>query len=171
MRLTAKSLAGYTVVSRELLEDVSNLDAQLSAAFAQQFALAVDKMALYGTGSSNQPTGIKSISGVTNLSMPASGVISDYNFLIDAVGDLRDSNENPTAVIYAPRTERKLGKLVDSTGQPLAVPPYLDGLPRLSTNQIPTNLGTGTNESDMFVGDFSQLLVGVRTDLQISILM
>jgi len=51
-------------------------------------------------------------------------------------------------------------------------PSYLDGLPMFVTNQVPGNftVGTSTDTSDVFVADWSQLYVGVRTELQIGVL-
>ncbi len=52
------------------------------------------------------------------------------------------------------------------------MPNYLDGVPRFDTNQVPNNLtqGTSTTASDIFTADWRQLYVGVRTQLQITIL-
>jgi HK97 family phage major capsid protein len=98
--------------------------------------------------------------------------LTNYDPLVDAVGTLRDNNENPTAAIYSPRTGRALAKLKDTTNQPLSVPSYLDGVARYETNQIPNTLtqGSSTLASDVFVGDWSQLYVGIRTQLQIQVL-
>jgi hypothetical protein len=48
----------------------------------------------------------------------------------------------------------------------------LTGVRRLTTSQVPVNLSTGTSNdtSDVFTGDFSQLYVGVRTALTITVL-
>jgi len=48
-------------------------------------------------------------------------------------------------------------KLSDSTGQPLRIPDYLSGIQRLATN-LP--------DGRVFVGDWTQMLIGVRTDLR-----
>lgn len=65
-----------------------------------------------------------------------------------------------------------VGKLADTTGQPLAMPSYIADLPRYVTNQVPGNLtvGTSTDTSDVFVADWRQLVVGVRTELQLTVL-
>lgn len=174
VRLQAKALTGLTVLSRELLDDATGIDEQLAQAFAAQFALTIDKAALYGSGSAPEPLGIKNTSGITTLSMGTNGAaLTNFDPLVDAVGTLRDSNERGVnGIIYSPRTERALGKLKDSTDQPLNAPEYLAGIARYSTNQIPNNVTQGTSSaaSDMFTADWSQLLVGVRTDLQIQVL-
>jgi HK97 family phage major capsid protein len=128
---------------------------------------------MYGTGTDPEPRGVKNTSGILTASMGANGAaLTNYDPLVDAVGTLRDNNESPTAAIYSPRTGRGLGKLKDTTNQPLTVPSYLDGVPRYETNQVPNNLTQGSSNlaSDVFVGDWRQLYVGVRTQLQITVL-
>lgn len=174
VQLVAKSLASQVVVSRELLEDAENVDGELSRAFAAAIALEIDRAALYGSGTDPEPLGIANTAGILTASMGASGApLADFDPLVDAVGSLRDNNENPSAFIFAPRTGREIGKLKDSTNQPLRVPPYIADLPRLETNQVPTNLTVGANSdcSDVFTGDFSQVFIGTRTQLSIQVLV
>ena len=170
--LEAKSLAALTIVSRELIEDAPNIEAELVNAFAAQLALTWDKAALYGSGTAPEPRGIKNTSGVTIQTFGGEngGTPTDWDFLVDAVGALQDANETPTAMIYAPRTERVLSTLKDDTGQYLAPPEILSGIPRYTTNQVPVDLtvGTSTDCSDVFVADWRQLLIGVRTQLVIT---
>jgi HK97 family phage major capsid protein len=54
----------------------------------------------------------------------------------------------------------------------IGCPGILDSVPRYSTNQVPTNLtqGSANTASDIFVGDWSQLYVGVHTELIITVL-
>lgn len=171
--LDAQALAGLTVLSRELLEDADGVDDELRQAFASVLALKVDQGALYGTGTAPEPRGVKNTSGIIPAEMGANGAaLTNYDPLVDAVGTLRDNNENPTGIIYSPRTARALAKLKDTTNQPLTVPGYLDGVSRYETNQVPNNLTQGTSSlaSDIFTADWRQLYVGVRTQLQITVL-
>lgn len=97
---------------------------------------------------------------------------SNFDWLVNAVGTLRTNNEEPTGVIYSPRTEQELNTLKDTQGRYLSPPPALENLPRYATNQVPNNLtvGTGTTTSDAFVADWTKLYVGVRTEFQIQVL-
>lgn len=173
VRLTAQTLPGLTLLSRELLEDATGVDDELRQAFAAVLAMKVDQVALYGTGTPPEPHGVKGTSGVLTASMGANGAaFTNWDPVVDAVGTLRDNNEDPTAAIFSPRSARALAKLKDTTNQPLAAPGYLDGVPRYETNQVPNNLTQGSSSlaSDMFVADWRQLYVGVRTNLQITVL-
>jgi HK97 family phage major capsid protein len=172
VELKAKTLPSLVRASRELVEDGHDVQGVLEHAFASQLALTLDRAALYGSGVDPEPRGTKLTTGVTQTSLGANGGPVTYDALIDASAALWSANETPTAAIHSPRTEQQLAKLKDTTGQYLAPPKALDSLPRYATNQVPTNLtvGTSTTTSDSFVGDFSQLLIGVRTGLAIEVL-
>jgi len=169
--LKAKALAALTVVSRELVEDAPNVGQELARAFAASFAVKVDKAALYGSGTDPEPRGVKNTSGTTLQSMGTDGaVLTNYDPFINAVGALADSNEGANGgIVVAPRTERNAAKLKDTTNQPMMKPQMLNELPFLATNQVPINLTQGTNNdaSDAFIADWSQLMLGVRTQLVI----
>jgi len=87
------------------------------------------------------------------------------------VSGLWQPNENPNAAIWSARTAGELDLLRTSTGEVLAPPDSVAKLKRLFTNQIPNNLTQGANNdcSLAFVGDFTNLLIGMRTQLQLEI--
>ena len=173
LTLTAQALASNVEVSWELLEDAPGVVDKLQEAFAKAFALKLDLAALYGTGTAPEPRGVKNTAGISTASMGANGAtLTSWDTLVDAVGRLQDQNEDPNGIIYAGRTARNLSKLKDTTNQPLQPPEALSGIPRYSTLQVPVNLTQGTSSlaSDIFTGDWSQLLVGVRTRLMVKVL-
>lgn len=169
IELNAKSLAVITWATRELLED-TNVDGLLLDAFASSFALRIDWAALYGTGA-NSPAGLKGNAGVIKTPLAANGAAPTWDALVDSVGRLRDKNYDPNAQITADRTARSLAKLKETgTGAYVQRPGYLDGVPLLTTGQVPTTLtvGTSTDTADVFTGEWSKLYVGIRTNLTIS---
>lgn len=173
VELNAQTMTSLVVVSRELIEDADNVEEELRNAFAAQFALTMDKVALYGTGTAPEPRGVKNVATVAKTPLATDGATpADYDFLADAIGRLADANEAATGIIYSPRTERVLGKLKDAQKQPLAMPAYVADVRRYSTNQVPNDLtvGAGTTCSDVFTADWSQLLIGMRTNLQLQVL-
>jgi HK97 family phage major capsid protein len=156
---TANSLAVLVKVSRELLEDSVNLNEALLNAFAQSMAITLDKAALVGSGTAPEPRGIWNTTGVNALTADA----LTYDLLLDGLLAMKTANANdPTAVAMTPAQWRTLQGLKDSTGQPLRPPVALETLPILSS----TNMGA--NEAIM--GDFGQLLIGVRSGLRIELL-
>ena len=75
-------------------------------AFAQATALEVDRVALLGSGSAPEPTGISNVTGVGEVDMGTNGAaITDYDEILDALQEIQDANaQDPTAAIMAPRT-------------------------------------------------------------------
>jgi HK97 family phage major capsid protein len=171
---TAQTPPCLTVLSRELIEDATGVDDAVENAIARAIALEFDRVALYGTGSAPQPRGIANTSGVTLTAHGGAngGSISNYDLFVDGFQVLRGANFEPTGVIVAPRTETSLAKLKDTTNQPLAAPEAVRAVPRYSTTQVPVNLttGTSTDTSDAFVGQWDELMLGVRSNLEIQFL-
>lgn len=169
---TAQSLAGYTTLSREIIED-TDLSDLLAGAYAKAVAIAWDNAALFGTGTAPQPLGLKNNTNITdNAAIVTNGQTPTWDNLIDAVGSVRGRNENVTAIVYHPRNELALGKAKDGQQRYLDVPRYIADVPRLATGTIPVNEteGTSTNVcNSMFVGDFSQLYIGVRTNFSVDV--
>lgn len=174
MTMDAKSLAVRFVVSRELLEDTPNMDALLRSTMAAGFARGLDDAIFFGTGTDNQPLGLANTPGLLTTSMGTNGAaLTGYAPFLDAMFALQAANEGKVdAIVLAPRSNRAIAGFVDTQGQPLQPPPLLANVPILSTNGIPVNQsqGTANNASSAFLGDFSQVLVGIRTQLQITVL-
>jgi HK97 family phage major capsid protein len=81
-------------------------------------------------------------------------------------------NYTPNAVINAVRTGKTLAQLktgLSGDKTPLVMPAEYAALTRLVSNQVPTNLGAGTNEALAFVGDFRELLIGLRANISIEV--
>jgi HK97 family phage major capsid protein len=172
--LTAYTLAGLTLVSRELIEDTESpaIDATLRDVLGKRIALAWDSAALYGSGT-GQPKGVKLWPSISTASMGTNGAaFTNWDPLVTAVGALQDQNETPTGIILAPRTARELATFKDTLGQYIKPPSVVADLPILPTNQVPVNLTQGTSSlaSDVFVGDWTKLTLGVRTDVTLTIL-
>lgn len=164
-----KSLAVMTKISLELMQDSVNIATELPRILAAALALELDRVALLGSGSAPEPRGIANVSGIGTTAL--GGAFANYAPVLTArTGILTRNGGMPGAVIMNPRDEGALSGWTDSTGQPLNQPRALDGMKFLTTTSIPTNGGTGTDESTMFVGDFTKLLIGMRQDIRIEIL-
>ncbi|MGQ0482901.1 MAG: phage major capsid protein [Pseudonocardia sp.] len=174
---TARSMALLVRCSRELLEDGQDIDGIVRDDLAQQVALEIDRIMLRGTGAAPEPRGVRNTSGVTITQFGgANGAIpASYDHLLDGVQAVRAGNFAPTAVIENPRTATTMSKLREdgATGAYLAPPVALAGMPILTTNQVPANLtvGTSTDCSEIYIGDWSKCWLGIRTELQLTTLV
>lgn len=189
LTFTTQTLSTVVVVSRELLEDVPTLGDEIKREMGLEFALALDKACLYGAGyGSNQPQGLKNATwSVSQTSMGTNGAApstltpTPWNLLVNPCYRLLEANEyGLSGAIMAPRTEQEMVDTVSTIGTYVEPPSRLATIARYgtaplevySTNQVPTNLtqGTASTASDLFVGDWSQLLVGIRTEMKIDTL-
>jgi HK97 family phage major capsid protein len=177
--LTTRTMVRLIKLSLELFEDADPSSSDVIArSFAGQVANELDRAALVGSGTPPEPRGILNQSGVTLLahgtngsvigSPPAAGTMG-WEFLVDGIGAVRNANFEPNAQILAPRTTQSLAKLRDTTNQYIAPPSYLEGIPRLTTKQVPINItvGSSTDTSYVFTGDWSNCLIGIRTDFRL----
>jgi len=175
VQFAPKSLAVLVKASQELLEDSTNVETALMHSLSHSLGSEIDRVALLGSGSGNEPTGLANMSGgINELSMGTNGsAISDYTDVLDAVKLLQDDNAGTVSgAIMAPRTHRVFAGLADTTGQPLRRPFTLEGVPFLETGQIgiTDTQGTASDASKMFLGDFSDLIIGMRSRMRIDVL-
>ncbi|MEW8543550.1 MAG: phage major capsid protein [Candidatus Thiodiazotropha sp.] len=168
-----RSLAVLVKVSRELLEDSLNIEEALMGALSSSLALELDRVGMFGNGT-DEPLGITQASGIGSISMGTNGAaITDWSRVLDLLLEIEQDNAGPTtAIIQAPRTWRTIEGFVDTTGQPLQPPPAIAAIPRLTTTSVPIDQtkGTATNASTMIAGNFSQVMVGLRTGIRIEVL-
>lgn len=125
---------------------------------ATSMALELDRVALLGSGTPPEPNGVKNQPGVQTDTL---GSPTNWDFLVDAAGLLWAENFEPTAAIYGTTLAIALAKFKETTtAQPLRMPAALEGLRQYRTNQV-----TG----DVFVGDFANLLIGLRTSFRLEV--
>jgi HK97 family phage major capsid protein len=173
---TARTLTRVITLSLELFEDSDPSAGDVIArSFAAQMALELDRVALRGSGTPPEPQGVRNQTGVTVTSHGANGtaiaVATAYDWHLDAKGVVLGNNFEPNAHIQAPRTSTSLAKLREATTSAyLAPPPNM--LPMLTTKTVPINLtvGTSTDTSEIYTADWSNLLVGIRTDFTLRFL-
>lgn len=172
--LTAKTLRCLIVASREVIEDAPNFGEVLGTILSNAFAVELDRAALMGSGTGAEPQGLVNQAGLGAVTNGANGAtLANYDKYVDAVQALLDANAPPaTAWIIAPRTQAQFGKLKDTTNQPLVPPAMVATIPQLVTTSIPVTqtVGTSTDCTTAFVGDFRQMLIGVRNEFTIRVL-
>jgi HK97 family phage major capsid protein len=163
---TARTLPILIKLSVELAEDSVNVDALIEQELAAALALELDRVALLGSGSAPEPRGIINQAGVATTDF--GGVApTDYDFLLDAIGRVWARNHTPTARCYNASLATAIAKFKSSAdSQPLRVPEDVVAVPAFRTNQIP-NGGTSPDDTTLIVGDFSQLLIGLRTSFRL----
>jgi HK97 family phage major capsid protein len=171
--LDANSLACVIKISRELSEDATNLDVTLTNAIAQSFAVELDRACLYGNGVM-EPKGLTEYSDINVVSMGADGAaLSSYDNLLDALYEMHlDHAGDPGAIVMHPRTERDLLKMKDGDGMQYQKPLPFNTIPFLSTTAVPITetQGNATTASSVLMGNWSDMVIGIRSNLRIELL-
>jgi HK97 family phage major capsid protein len=175
VKLQSRTLMALASLSVELFEDAPNIEQLIETSLAKVLALEIDRAALRGDGSASTPTGVKSAQGVTVTNLATNGLTllysNAYQTFSNGILTILNKNGLPNAVVMAPRTQIELDQLVNTLGDSLEAPPSWDALEKYTTNSTPINLTHGSSSlaSDAILGDFSQMIVGMRTDLQVEI--
>jgi HK97 family phage major capsid protein len=169
---TAQTLRFLVLASRELVEDSivsGGLGGLVASSIASKAALEVDRVSLRGSGTPPEPKGLLNQTGITKTSLGTNGGAATWDTLRALALTVRGANFEPSAYIHAPRTEDEIAGTKDSQGRYLVPPVNIAGISRLTSNQIPINLTTGTSNltSEIYAGDFSQLWIGMRTELSL----
>jgi HK97 family phage major capsid protein len=170
---TARTLVRLVQLSVELFEDADpSSEGIIARSFAGQMAVELDRVALLGSGTAPEPRGVVNQTGVTLTAHGANGAaITNYDFWLDAIGALRTAGFEPNAHVQAPRSSTSLSKLKEATTNAYLAPPS-GLLSLLTTKSIPITVttGTSTDTSYVFTADWSQLMVGIRTDFNLRFL-
>jgi len=160
-------------ISAELFDDLSpEATDVIEREISLSLSLELDRACLRGSGIDPEPLGILGQSGVTLTSLGASGAMPNYwDTLVDAVSVVRGYNIEPDGVIWSSRTEQYHEKLKNSIGAYVEPPFGIAQVPRVVSNQIPNNITVGSSSScsEIYVGRWSDVLVGIRDDMRFNI--
>lgn len=173
--ITPRSLAFRFKISRELLQDAPGLETALRTAIAQAFAKELDRAGLRGTGTAPEIRGLLNIVGVNavNMALPNGAALTNYSKLINASRLIKEANAPaPNTAIVSTREDETIALFADTTGQPLRRPDALADWKFLTSSQIPVNLtvGTSTDCSEIYVGDFGMFSYFIREGISVQLL-
>lgn len=175
LTLKARTLAALVKVSVEVIEDAMNLDQIVSSALSQALALELDRACIFGEGTPIEPLGLYNTEGVQVIDMGENGAALDsYLVFSQAAGKIADANgpeARNLALAMSPREYTEMDGWTDTLGQPLKPTKSYEDMRKFISNQIPTNMtkGAADDASIMIAGDFSQMLVGMRTNIAVKV--
>jgi HK97 family phage major capsid protein len=169
-----KTARALCVLSNELLQDSINIEAAINTEAVRGFASEFDRVALVGSGSGSEPTGIKGYAGAQVVSMPTNGAApTNYDEIIALIQELQSANvevDGMTPAIMHPRTLASYNALKSGVDdQPLRRPTYIENMPFMHTTSVPINdtYGSSSAASKLFIGDWTQLYFGMRLNVTI----
>lgn len=164
--MSPKTVGAFTDFSRKLMIQSSiDIESMVRRDLATVIALAIDSAALYGTGASNQPTGIKLQSGVNTRDFAATN--PTFAELVGMESELATDNADVGTMTYlfnpaqrgALKTTEKsatsAGQFVWESGN------TVNGYRTETSNQV--------TAGDVFFGNFADLLIGFFSGLDLMV--
>ena len=174
VKLSAKTMITIVPMSNQLIGNAGyNVEQLVLGDMLAAMAVREDKAFLRDDGTSNTPTGFKSVATTASRTKGWTGTATldaIDAFLDGLILMLMSSNSmmiNPGWAL-SPRSYMKLFGLRDGNGNkvyPELSQGLLKGYPIAHTNTIPVNLGAGTNESEIYFADFNDVVIGEQDNM------
>jgi HK97 family phage major capsid protein/HK97 family phage prohead protease len=166
VNLTPKTLGAYTEFSRKLvLQSSIDVEQMVRNELATVIALEIDRAALYGLGNSNQPQGLKLITGINTEDFGANQ--PSYAELVSMETKVAADNADIGAMAYVTNSTIyggfKTTEKASGTAQFVLEPGgTVNGYNVVRSNQVASG--------DVFFGVWSQMLMGMwgALDLQVN---
>ncbi|MFI0576145.1 phage major capsid protein [Streptomyces tendae] len=184
-----RTIAGQQDVAIQLLDQSPvSFDEVIFRDLVADYATKADLQVISGSGSAGQVTGVRSTSGIVTVAAATATVASVYAKIADAVQRVHTGRfMAPTVIVMHPRRWAWFLAALDGNDRPLVVPQagnpqnaiatlgavaaeqvvgQMHGLPVVTDPNLPTSLGTGTNEDVIHVLRASDLLLyesGIRS--------
>lgn len=178
--LTAKKLSALVPITNDLLSFTSgpSADEFVRDDLVQIMALREDLAFLRDDGLSSTPKGIRFWTDAAHLlasnGVTATQVEEDFRDLIQTLEAANVRMIKPVFFMN-PRSKNHLMTLRDVNGGNLVFPeirgadPKVFGIPVLLSNQVPANLGGGADETEIYLVDMADALIGESTGLEIAV--
>lgn len=163
VNMSPKTCGAFVDYSRRLLLQSSiDVEAMVRDDLARVIALELDRVGIYGTGSSNQPLGINNTSGIGSQTITTYGTFAEY---IGMETDVASANADAGSLRYiinaAARGALKSTEKASNTAQFVYENDEINGYPVIVSNQLLNN--------DALFGDFSMLIMGMWSGLDLTV--
>lgn len=181
--MTAKHLRALTAISNFSI-DVSPLavSAIIGGDLMSSVSVSMDAAGLRGDGSGSNPFGIRSLTNAAHISAATATTVNPSVLAVEA--DAKAMLTKLATSLIPNRRRRwimsnrvflylKFLRLAISADASVyawpqmhgAQPKWIDDIPVIVSEQVPSNLGAGTNESELYLADFGHIMMGVARTL------
>jgi len=165
VNMTAKTLGAYTEFSRRLLLQSSlDVEQMVRAELATVIALEIDRAALYGLGTTNQPQGLKNVTGINTEDFGAAA--PTYGEVVSMETKINADNADIGSMAYLTNSTTfggfKTTEKASGTAQFLLEPGgTVNGYPVIRSNQVASG--------DVWLGVWNQLILGLWSGLDLTV--
>lgn len=151
----AVKIGSIMQVSRESLDDIAGLSGYLGQRFIKLLRVKEDQQLLYGTGLSNQLTGIKNVSGIQSWSDTlADSAVQRIDVLVAAVTQAMVNNYPANAIVLSPVDVQNI-RLLKGSDEHYLYPQVVMGSGGMTIAGATVVENTAVTVDDFFVGDFA----------------
>jgi HK97 family phage major capsid protein/HK97 family phage prohead protease len=163
VNMTPKTVAAFVDYSRRLLLQSSiDVEGMIRNDLARVIALEIDRAAIYGTGSSNQPLGLVNTTGIGTETLTNAGTFAQ---LIAMETDVASANADVGSMRYIMNAAAR--GVLKSTSKAGTEAIFVwennevNGYPVIVSNQLQAN--------DALFGDFSSMVMGMWSGLDLMV--
>lgn len=174
--MSQKTATGHTTTTR-LLRSQSSIDVNnfvLNELF-KTISVTIDSAGINGTGSSNQPTGVRNQSGINTVATDTNGSAPTFGLFVDMETAIANDNADQGTMKYLinskTRGAAKKTPKVSALDHYIYEKGMINDLEAIVSNQVPSNLikAGGSNLSTALCGYWPDLLIGLWGSFEISI--
>ena len=177
--MSPKTLGAFTDISRKLLLQSSiDIETFVRNDLATVLALEIDRAAIHGSGSSNQPTGILATSGIGSVAGGTNGAAPTWANIIGLETEVAQDNADIGSLNYLTNSKVR-GKLKGTfTNSTYGEAPIfgldgrMNGYNTAVTNMVSSTLTKGAASgvcSAIIFGNFADLIVGMWGSLDLMV--
>ena len=162
--LSPKTCGAFTDFSRKLMIQSSiDVENMVRGELAKVLALEIDRVGLYGSGSSNQPLGLKDTTGVLTEDFAAN--TPTFSEVVALESDVAGANALLGSPVYlmnsAMRGALKTAEKASNTAQFIYTDDEVNGYRAVVSNQVASN--------DLWFGNFSDLIIAYFSGLDLMV--
>jgi HK97 family phage major capsid protein len=179
LQLSDKTLAVLVPMSNSLLSNGgARVDSTIKNHIVRVARRKEDVTFIRSLGTANEPKGMRYQAISANV-FDANGTVSVANVTVDLgdiIGKLMDLDvdlDDGAGFLLSPRSYRYLHQAVDGNNNRVWRDEldrgFLEGFPYALTSQIPSNLGAGSNESEVYFASFKTLVLGENETMQMEV--
>lgn len=171
VKLEPKTVGAETEYSRRMIINASpDVEQLMRNDLSQVLATAIDFQAINGTGLANKPKGIRYALGTTKLPLDV-GSTTPFADLLEFIAQMSTDNAlaGNLAWLVNPKTYKFFRSAIrEGTEMPImTMPGQLLDYAIAQTNHVPSNFGSGNDESPVIFGNFSDLMIGYWSSVDI----
>ena len=169
-KMKAHKLGGFGKFTYESLADTA-VTPSLQSFVADRFALSLainENAAFVGGDGNGKPFGFRS-SKITPAELQRAGATLAWDDLVKLTLKVNAAYRANSVFVVSTKALGLIMTLKDNAGRPIYLPSLTEGAPATllgrpvyEVSEIPENLGTGTNETEIWFGDFKNYLIGDR---------